>query len=159
MAELDCFQNWLNLDHLTRSKFEGAPGGPPGQIRCSQWSQVKVLTGLGGFQAKNSKSVTHLFISVLKYQISTPLAGGPRSSSKLTRDRPGVDKVKPKVGFKSSYQTTRPYTVATTLLIIARFQLRSAAQQVHQLFCLSVCLWTKLNFSQFGQLMTTYFNL
>ena len=23
MAELDCFQNWLNLDHLTWSKFEG----------------------------------------------------------------------------------------------------------------------------------------
>ena len=38
MAELDCFQNWLNLDHLKRSKFEGAPGDPPGQIRCSQWS-------------------------------------------------------------------------------------------------------------------------
>ena len=28
MAKLDCFQNWLNLDHLTWSKFEGAPGGP-----------------------------------------------------------------------------------------------------------------------------------
>ena len=28
MAELDCFQYWLNLDHLTRSKFEGAPGAP-----------------------------------------------------------------------------------------------------------------------------------
>ena len=38
MAELDCFQNWFNLDHLTRSEFEGAPGGPPGRIRCSQWS-------------------------------------------------------------------------------------------------------------------------
>ena len=38
MAELDCFQNWLNLDHQTRSKFEGAPRGPRGQIRWSQWS-------------------------------------------------------------------------------------------------------------------------
>ena len=25
MAKLDCFKNWLKLDHLTRSKFEGAP--------------------------------------------------------------------------------------------------------------------------------------
>ena len=45
MAELGCFQNWLNLDHQTRSKFEGALGGPLGQIRCSNWSWVNVLTG------------------------------------------------------------------------------------------------------------------
>ena len=32
MAELDCFQNWLNLDHLTMSKFEGAPGAWPNQV-------------------------------------------------------------------------------------------------------------------------------
>ena len=64
MAELGCFQNWLNLDHQTKSKFKGTPVGPPGQIRCSQWSWVKVLTGLGGFQPKNSKSVTHLFMTV-----------------------------------------------------------------------------------------------
>ena len=25
MAEVDCCQNWLNLDNLKRSKFEGAP--------------------------------------------------------------------------------------------------------------------------------------
>ena len=28
MAELGCFQNLLNLDHQTMSKFEGAPGAP-----------------------------------------------------------------------------------------------------------------------------------
>ena len=64
---LGCFQNWLYLDHQIRSNFEGAPGAPPGQIRCSQWSQVNVLTGPDGLQAKNSKSVTHLFMSVIKY--------------------------------------------------------------------------------------------
>ena len=71
MAELGCFQNQPKLDAQTRSKFEGAPGGPPGQIRCSQWSQVMILDGLKGFQAKNSKSMTHLFLSVAKYRILT----------------------------------------------------------------------------------------
>ena len=56
---LGCFQNWLYLDHQIRSNFEGAPG----QIRCSQWSQANVLTGPEGLQAKNSKSVTHLFMN------------------------------------------------------------------------------------------------
>ena len=38
MAELGCLQNWPNLDTQTSPKFEGAPGGPLDQIRCSQWS-------------------------------------------------------------------------------------------------------------------------
>ena len=38
MAKLGCYQRWLILDHQKPPKFEGAPGGPPGQIRCSQWS-------------------------------------------------------------------------------------------------------------------------
>ena len=70
---LGCFQNWLYLDHQIRSNFEGAPGAPPGQIRCSQWSQVNVLTGPDGLQAKNSKSVTHPFMSVIKYKILSHL--------------------------------------------------------------------------------------
>ena len=70
---LGCFQNWLYLDHQIRSNFEGAPGGPPGQLRCSQWSQVNVLTGPDGLQAKNSKSVTHPFMSVIKYKILSHL--------------------------------------------------------------------------------------
>ena len=40
MAKLDCFQNWLKLDHLTRSKFEGAPRGPPGQFDLIQMTGI-----------------------------------------------------------------------------------------------------------------------
>ena len=44
MAKLDSFQNWFNLDHLTWSKFEGAPGGPlakSGALNGPNWVPSK----------------------------------------------------------------------------------------------------------------------
>ena len=60
---LGCFQNSLYLDHQIRSNFEGAPGPPwPNQV-------LSIVLGEGPnwsrrVPSKNSKSVTHLFMSV-----------------------------------------------------------------------------------------------
>ena len=67
MAKLGCYQSWPNMDHQKRSKFEEAPG-PPLENQLLSLVLGDGPYGHEGFKAKNSKS-----ISVIKYQILTPV--------------------------------------------------------------------------------------
>ena len=66
-AELGKVENNSNFVPQNLSNFNGAPGAPFCQIRCSKEPEVMVLSGPEGCQSKFWNHMTDLFMIVLRY--------------------------------------------------------------------------------------------